>query len=167
MKVLIAGVGHPNLKDLSFGQALLAHLKTQNWPEYVNLENLSFGAIAVLQWFQDFPGKYQRVIFISAAERNREPGSWETYSWMFPPLDEMKAQDSVAESVTGIISLDNLLMILQHFNALPSEVEIIEIEPVDSTIGFERSPAVADRFAEFSDLVRRQATAPPINAPAR
>ena len=27
MKVLIAGVGHPNLKDLSFGQVLLAHLK--------------------------------------------------------------------------------------------------------------------------------------------
>lgn len=169
MKVLIAGVGHPNLKDLSLGQVLLAHLKTLDWPEEpheIDLENLSFGAIAVLQWFEDFPGKYQRVVFLSAAERNRAPGTLETYSWDFPPLDELKVQDSVAESVTGIISLDNLLMILQHFNALPSEVEVIEIEPVDSTIGFECSPAVTARFAEFSDLVRRKATAPPINAPA-
>ena len=166
VKVLIAGVGHPNLKDLSFGQVLLAHLKTLDWPEEVDLENLSFGAIAVLQWFEDFPGKYQRVVFISAAERNREPGMLETYSWNFAPLDEVKVQECVAESVTGIISLDNLLMILQQFNALPSEVEVIEIEPVDSTIGFECSPAVTARFAEFSELVRRKVMAPAINAPA-
>jgi pimeloyl-ACP methyl ester carboxylesterase len=68
MKVLIAGVGHPNLKDLSFGQVLLPHLKKQKWTENFDLENLSFGAIAVLQWFQDFPDKYERVVFVSAAE---------------------------------------------------------------------------------------------------
>lgn len=157
MKVLIAGVGHPNLKDLSFGQVLLAHLKTLDWPEEIDLENLSFGAIAVLQWFQDFPGKYQRVVFISAAERDRLSGTLETYSWDFQPLDEVKVQECVTESVTGIISLDNLLMILQHFNALPREVEVIEIEPVDSTIGFECSPPVTARFAEFSEIVRRKA----------
>ena len=166
MKVLIAGVGHPNLKDLSFGQVLLAHLKTLAWSENVDLENLSFGAIAVLQWFEDFPGKYQRVVFISAAERNRQPGVLETYTWDFAPLDGVKVQECVAESVTGIISLDNLLMILQQFNALPREVEVIEIEPVDSAIGFECSPAVTARFAEFSELVRRKVMAPAINAPA-
>jgi hydrogenase maturation protease len=169
VKVLIAGVGHPNLKDLSFGQVLLEYLKTQNWPDEpheIDLENLSFGAIAVLQWFQDFPNKYQRVVFISAAERNREPGTLEIYSWDFAPLDELKVQECVAESVTGIISLDNLLMILQHFKALPSEVEVIEIEPVDSAIGFECSQTLTVRFAEFSEIVRRKAMAPPINAPA-
>ena len=45
MKVLIAGVGHPNLKDLSFGQVLLPHLKKQDWAKNVELENLRFGAI--------------------------------------------------------------------------------------------------------------------------
>ncbi len=166
MKVLIAGVGHPNLKDLSFGQVMLAHLKQQNWPEEVDLENLSFGAIAVLQWFQDAPGKYQRVVFLSAAEREREPGTLATYSWRFPRLDKNKVQDCVAESVTGIISLDNLLMILQHFNALPPEVEVIEIEPVESKIGFECSPAVATRFEEFSEIIRQKVIAPFTAAPA-
>jgi len=159
VKVLIAGVGHPNLKDLSFGQVMLEHLKRQNWPEGVDLEDLSYGAIAVLHWFQDAPGKYQRVVFLSAAERGREPGTLATYAWRFPQLVEGEVQDCVAESVTGIISLDNLLMVLQRFDALPPEVEVVEIEPVESEIGFECSPAIAARFEEFSEIIRRKATA--------
>ena len=158
MKILIAGVGHPNLKDLSFGQVLLPHLEKQDWAKDVDLENLSFGAIAVLQWFQDVPDKYGRVIFVSAAEREgRKPGTLDVYKWNFPELDAEVVQECVAESVTGIISLDNLLMILQQFNALPPEVEVIEIEPVDSNIGFECSPEITARFDEFSEIVREKA----------
>ena len=68
-------------------------------------------------------------------------------------------QECVAESVTGIISLDNLLMILQQFNALPPDVEVIEIEPVDSEIGFECSPEITARFDEFTEIVRQKAIA--------
>ena len=156
VKVLIAGVGHPNLKDLSFGQVLLPHLEKQKWTENFDLENLSFGAIAVLQWFQDFPGKYDRVIFVSAAERTgRKPGTLDVYKWEFAPLDETVVQESVAESVTGIISLDNLMMILQYFKALPPEVVVLDLEPVDSNIGFECSAEITARFDEFSEIVRR------------
>lgn len=155
MNVLIAGVGHPNLKDLSFGQVLLQHLQTDAWPDFVTLENLSFGAIAVLQWFEDAPGKFDRVVFITAAERHRAPGTLETYRWQFPLLDETKVQDAVAESVTGIISIDNLLLILQQFHALPAEVKIIELEPVESDIGFACSEAITARFDEYTELVRR------------
>lgn len=155
MRVLIAGVGHPNLKDLSFGQIFLAHLKQQEWPDNVDLEDLSFGAIAVLQWFQDHPGKYDRVVFISAAEREgRDPGILSVYQWNFDPLNETVVQECVAESVTGIISLDNLTMILQYFKALPPEVVVLDLEPVDSEIGFDCSPAVTARFDEFEEIVR-------------
>lgn len=155
MKVLIAGVGHPNLRDLSFGQVLLAYLKEQEWSENVDLENLSFGAIAVLQWFQDYPAKYEKVVFVSAVEREgRTPGTLDVYKWDFPPTDAEKIQECVAESVTGIISLDNLLMILHHFDALPPEVEVVEIEPVETNIGFECSAEITARFGEFSEIVR-------------
>jgi hydrogenase maturation protease len=158
MKILIAGVGHPNLKDLSFGQVLLPHLKQQKWAEDYDLENLSFGAIAVLQWFQDFPNKYDRVVFVSAAERQgRAPGTLDVYDWDFAPLDEEVVQECVAESVTGIISLDNLMMILQYFKALPPEVVVLDLEPVDSAIGFECSPEITERFDEFSEIVRVKA----------
>ncbi len=160
MKVLIAGVGHPNLKDLSFGQVLLPHLKKQKWTEDFDLENLSFGAIAVLQWFQDHPGKYDRVVFVSAAERmGRPPGTLDISDWDFAPLDETVVQECVAESVTGIISVDNLMMILQYFKALPPEIVLLDLEPVDSEIGFECSPEITARFDEFSQIVREKATA--------
>lgn len=160
MKVLIAGVGHPNLKDLSFGQVLLPFLEKQKWTENFDLENLSFGAIAVLQWFQDFPDKYDRVVFVSAAEREgRAPGTLDVYQWDFPPLDEAAVQESVGESVTGIISLDNLMMILQYFKALPPEVVVLDLEPVDSEIGFECSPEITARFDEFSVIIREKAEA--------
>ncbi|MEJ7848252.1 MAG: hypothetical protein WKF92_09210 [Pyrinomonadaceae bacterium] len=158
MKTLIAGVGHPNLKDLSFGQVLLPHLEKQKWAENFDLENLSFGAIAVLQWFQDFPDKYDKVVFISAAEREgRVPGTLDIYDWDFASLDEAVVQECVAESVTGIISLDNLMMILQYFKALPPEVVVLDLEPVDSEIGFECSPGITARFNEFSEIVRQKA----------
>ena len=160
MKVLIAGVGHPNLKDLSFGQVLLPHLKQQKWAENFDLENLSFGAIAVLQWFEDHPGKYDRVVFVSAAERaGRKPGTLDVSDWDFAPLDEVVVQECVAESVTGIISLDNLMMILQYFKALPPEVVVLDLEPMTSEIGFECSPEITARFDEFSEIVREKATA--------
>ena len=160
MKVLIAGVGHPNLKDLSFGQVLLPFLKQQKWAEDYDLENLSFGAIAVLQWFQDFPNKYHRVVFVSAAEREgRKPGTLDVYDWDFAPLDEEVVQECVAESVTGIISLDNLMQILQYFKALPPEVIVLDLEPIESEIGFECSPEITERFDEFSEIVKEKATA--------
>ena len=158
MKVLIAGVGHPNLKDLSFGQVLLPHLKQQKWTENFDLENLSFGAIAVLQWFEDYPDKYDRVVFVSAAERaGRKPGTLDVSDWNFAPLDEVVVQECVAESVTGIISLDNLMMILQYFKALPPEVVVLDLEPMTSEIGFECSPEITARFDEFSEIVRAKA----------
>ena len=159
MKVLIAGVGHPNLKDLSFGQVLLPFLEKQKWAKDFDLENLSFGAIAVLQWFQDHPGKYDRVIFVSAAERERRaPGTLDVSKWDFAPLDEEVVQECVAESVTGIISLDNLMQILQFFKVLPPEVFVLDLEPVDSEIGFECSPEITKRFEEFSEIVKQKAT---------
>jgi|GEM_PF-5571065 len=63
MKVLIAGVGHPNLKDLSFGQVLLPHLKKQDSAKNVELENLRFGAIIMflitLTFVLTTPGVWQ------------------------------------------------------------------------------------------------------------
>ncbi len=147
------------MKDLSFGQVLLPFLGKQNWTEGFDLENLSFGAIAVLQWFQDHPGKYDRVIFVSAAEREgRKPGTLDVYKWDFAPLNEEVVQECVGESVTGIISLDNLMQILQYFEVLPPEVFVLDLEPVDSEIGFECSPEITERFDEFTEIIKEKAT---------
>ena len=48
----------------------------------------------------------------------------------------------VAEAVTGVISLDNLLIIATYFGKLPREVIVIEVEAVDEGWGEGFTPHV-------------------------
>ncbi len=158
MSVLIGSVGYKNLRDLSFGPLLLERLEQMDWPAHVELRDVSYGPIAVMQWLQDSPGKYCRAIFLSAVERGRQAGTLEVYEWKPPALTTDLVQERVSEGVTGVISLDNLLIICQHFGVLPPEVICIEVEPVNSEFGSECSAAIAARLAAATDLVRHEAS---------
>ncbi len=63
-------------------------------------------------------------------------------------------QERVAEAVTGVISLENLLVICAHFAALPPEVTVIEIAPGDDGWGDEFSPPVAGAIAQVVARLR-------------
>jgi hypothetical protein len=77
-----------------------------------------------------------------------------SYSWdgVLPDADEIQAR--VAEAVTGVIDLDNLLVVTRHFGALPAEVFVVEVQPVAIEFGMEPSPAVAAVLPEVRRLVR-------------
>jgi hydrogenase maturation protease len=158
VNVLIGSVGYKNLRDLSFGPALLERLSEMEWPDHVELEDTSYGPVTVMQNLEDAPGRYSRAIFLSAVLRGREPGTLEIYRWEPPELTVDLVQERVNEGVTGIISLDNLLIICQHFGVLPPEVICVEVEPVSTDFGDEFSDAVASRFDEAVRLVRHEAT---------
>jgi hypothetical protein len=74
---------------------------------------------------------------------------------VLPPAEEVQAR--VAEAVTGVIVLENLLVVAQQFGALPAEVFVIEIRPEVSEFGLEPSPAVAALLPEVCRLARRVA----------
>jgi hypothetical protein len=40
---------------------------------------------------------------------------------------------------------------------LPPEVFVLDLEPVDSEIGFECSPEITKRFDEFSEIIKEKA----------
>ena len=103
-----------------------------------------------------FSGMTTVIGFSSLFFAGKISNTLDVSKWDFAPLDEEVVQECVAESVTGIISLDNLMMILQYFKALPPEVIVMDIEPVSSEIGFECSPEITARFAEFEEIVRGQ-----------
>lgn len=157
MKVLIAGVGHPNLRDLSLGPFIVPLLRELEWPEWVEIDDLSFGAIAVMQRFQDRPSYYDRCVFISAMERGREAGRIYTYRWdgQLPSVDAIQAH--VGEAATGIISIDGLLIIAQYFNVLPHDVSVVELEPVEVRAGMTLTPQVEALLGEVVETVRRVA----------
>lgn len=140
-RTLIAGVGYRNLRDLSAGNAVVDALEALAWPEGVEIEDLSYGPMDAI--FRLREASFDRLIVVGAAARaGRIPGESYRRRWRYDPEHPDLVQARVAEAVTGVISLDNLLVICAHFEALPDDVTVIEIEPEDDGWGEGFSPRV-------------------------
>lgn len=128
-RVLIGGVGYTNLRDRSFGPLLIERLQARAWPADVVVEDVSYGPIDVLFKLQAEPSGFRLGVFIAAVARGRPEGTVERRLWqpLTPSLEEL--QERIAEAVTGVVSLENLLHILAHFGALPARTVIVEVEP--------------------------------------
>lgn len=157
MRVMIAGVGHPNLRDLSIGPALVPTLRDMTWPDEVDVDDWSFGPIAVVQRIEDRPGHYERIVLLSAVERGLEPGTVTCCRWdgALPDAEEIQAR--IGEAVMGIISIDNLLIVGEHFRAWPSDVRVVEVEPDACEFGMDFSPRIAASLDDIVAAVRRAA----------
>jgi hydrogenase maturation protease len=157
MRTLIAGVGYSNLSDLSAGPLVAVRLRRERWPAHVEVDDLSYGPIAVVHRFAEAEPPYRRLVLVGAADRGRKAPPVRCYRWegVLPPAEEVQAR--VAEAVTGVIDLDNLLVVVQQFGALPEEVFVIEIRPEVSEFGLEPSPAVAALLPEVCRMARRVA----------
>ncbi len=156
--ILIAGVGYQYLGDLSFGPKLVERLQgMDDWPEEVRIEDFGYGPIAILDWFEESPGKkFERAILAGAVERGRTPGTLAIYPWLPGPLDPDLVQGRVSEALTGVISLENLLIVAQHFGALPAETSVVELEPVEKEWGTELSTKGEERLEEAIEWIRRE-----------
>ncbi|MBA3415077.1 MAG: hydrogenase maturation protease [Chloroflexia bacterium] len=157
LRVMIAGVGYPFLRDLSIGPVLVPELQRLEWPAGVEVDDWSFGPIAVVQRLEDRPGFYDRIVFLAAVERGRRPGAVVSSRWDGRLPDPEEIQQRVGEAVMGVISLDNLLIICQHFGALPADVRLVEVEPEAIDSGADFTPTVEAALAEVVAAVRRAA----------
>ncbi len=152
--ILVAGVGYEYLGDLSFGPKLVERLQGMDWPEEVRVEDFGYGPIAILDWFEESPGKrFEHAILAGAMERGREPGTLTTYSWLAGTLDPDVVQERVSEALTGVISLENLLIVAQHFGALPPDTSVIELEPVEKEWSAELSVVGEERLEQAVEWI--------------
>ena len=162
-RVLIAGVGYRNLRDHSFGVVLVESLALCDWPPGVCIEDLSYNPIAVVQRLQDDPldGRFDLAIMVGALQRpGRLPGTLSVYRWdnVLPSAESI--HEAITEAVTGIISLDNTLVVARHFDALPPTIVVLELEPDAHEFGDMLTPAVAAAVTRARDIVMRLALAP-------
>jgi len=157
VRTLIAGVGYSNLRDGSVGPRLIAELAREPWPSYITVEDLSYGPIAVMQRLQDAQPPFERLVLISAVRRGRPVGTVTIAPWIGALPDATEIQARVAEAVTGVISLDNLLIVAGFFDALPRNVVAIEVEPEDDGWGEAFSPTIEATWPALRDSVRRAA----------
>ncbi len=162
MRAIIAGIGYRNLRDHSVGPLLVDRLAGRDWPPGVAVEDLSYGPIAVVQRFQDDPPghRFDRAVVVSAVHRDRLPGSLSVYRWDgLLPSDE-GVQRAVVDAVTGVIYLDNTLVVTRHFGVLPEDVIVMEVEPILHEFGDGFSAEVAAAFEEMCRLAAAFATDP-------
>jgi hypothetical protein len=80
------------------------------------------------------------------------------YRWdqVLPAPDVVQA--AVTEAVTGVIAMDNTLIVCRQFGALPHDAVVVEVEPLIEEAGETFSPAIAAIVDELRDLVTRLAT---------
>ncbi len=151
MRVLIGGVGYRHLRDGSLGPHL-ADLLAADSPDGVEVEDLSYGPVAVSHTLRERPA-YDRLVLVASVRRGRPAGTVESYNWQgeLPPPAEVQAR--VSEAVTGVISLDNLLVVCAAFGGLPTDVRVVEVEPGDDGWGDGFSAEVAARLPEIMEAV--------------
>ncbi|MDQ3091454.1 MAG: hypothetical protein M3R46_07320, partial [Actinomycetota bacterium] len=101
---------------------------------------------------QDRPA-YDRIVLVGAIKRGREPGTVTAYRWDHALPSVKEIQDRVSEAVTGVISLDNLLIVTEAFKAFPDDVRVVEIEPADEGWGEGFSPVIENKLTEIEEAV--------------
>lgn len=154
-KILIGTVGYHNLRNHSMGPVLLPELKRLQWPQGVELDEMNWGPIAIVQKFQSLSTPYDRVVLLAAIERpNRTTGEFTVYRWMGGLPDEVMIQACIGDAVTGVISVENLLIIGEHFKIWPDEVFVIDVEPGPEQAGEEFTPEVKEIIPEVISSIR-------------
>lgn len=154
-RILLAGVGYRNLRDMSAGPEVVERLRARAWPPGVEVEDLSFGAVHVMHWLQD-RAPFDAMVVVASVARGRPPGSVTCINWTAPVVSGEAVQEAIAEAVTGVISLDTLLIVLCYFAVLPPVVVTVELEPRDEDWGPDFSPVLQTALDEAVRAVEVQ-----------
>ena len=151
MRVLVGGVGYRYLRDDSVGPWVTEQL-AQRACDGVEVEDLSDHPVGLVHNLQE-RAPYDRLVLVGSVRRDRAPGTVEAYRWdrRLPPPE--KVQERVAEAVTGVISLENLLIVTEALHGLPPDVRVVEVEPGPERWGEGFSPEVQGRLEEILETV--------------
>jgi len=136
-RIVIGLVGYyPFVRGLPIGPELKEGLQDLPWPGCeVEIKEMNWGPIAIVQDFQATRNPAERVVLAAAVDRGLAEGTVSCRRWMGGELDALALQHRVFEAVTGVISLDNLLVIGEHFGIWPREVITVEAQFDENAFG--------------------------------
>jgi len=122
------------LRGYPLGPELMDRLRAAPWAERVEIREMNWGPIAIVQDFQAQPVKPRRVVLIGAVDRGLPAGTVTCHRWVGGTLDPLAVQRRVFEGVTGVISLDNLIVIGAHFGVWPDDLLTVEMQARESDV---------------------------------
>ncbi len=130
-ETLVGIVGYtPVLECYPLGPRLMGALEREvGTLPGTRVENLTWSPIHVVQQFQDV-GAWApaRIVLVGAAALCERPGRVRAFRWDGGTLPESVVQARVYEAVTGIVDIENTLMIGEHFGVWPAEVYSVEAD---------------------------------------
>ncbi len=135
--VLIGIVGFsPVIDDFPLGPKLMDGLNARLAGREVAVENMTWSPIHLVQRFQDEGVvRPRRMVLVGAAAVSSKPGRVRTYRWTGGAVPAAAMQERIYEAVTGVVDLENTLIIGSHFTAWPSEVFGVEVDLPADTFG--------------------------------
>ncbi len=149
--MLVGGVGYRFLRDNALGVHLTDTLASRA-TNGIEVEDLGYHPIGFFQNLEERPD-YDRIVIVGAIKRGREPGTVKAYRWDHVLPSPKEIQDRVSEAATGVISLDNLLIVTEQFGGFPEDVWVVEVEPEDEGWGEGFSPTIEAKLAEVEEVV--------------
>jgi hypothetical protein len=101
-----------------------------------SVENFTWSPVHVVQRYQggEMPIP-DRIVLVGLASKSCTPGKVAAYRWLGGDQSPLHLQDRIYEAVTGIVDLENTLMIGSHFGVWPSECFSVEIDLQPDTFG--------------------------------
>lgn len=136
--ILIGIVGYSPVVDaFPLGPKLMAALQDRlAGQDDVAVENMTWSPIHVVQRFQDEGAvRPRRLVLVGAAAVCARPGRVRAFRWMGGARPAQEMQERVYEAVTGIVDVENTLMIGTHFEVWPDEAYTVEVELTPDTFG--------------------------------
>ncbi len=116
---------------------------------------MNWGPIAIVQYFQTLKTPFDRVVFLVAIERkSRNIGAINIFQWKGGLPSEKQIQACIGDAATGVISVENLLVIGEFFKVWPKELYLVDVEPGPEAAGEHLTSQVDAKVPEILDTVR-------------
>ena len=157
-KTIIGTVGYHILGNHSMPPTLFPHLQQLSLPDYVKVDELNWGPVAVVQMFEAEELSFERVVILCAIERaDREIGEITVYQWRGGLPDKEQIQACVGDAATGVISVENLLVIGEYFKVWKDEVYLVDVEPGPEVPGEQMTVEMEKQIPNILSIVRQLA----------
>jgi hypothetical protein len=136
VRVIIGIVGYYGfVRGYPLGPELMERLQALPWSRDAEIHEMNWGPVAIVQDFQAATERPDRVVLVGALDRGLPEGTVSCRRWTGGALDPAAVQRRMFEAVTGVISLDNLLVIGEQFSIWPAETCTVELQWPDSGLG--------------------------------
>jgi hypothetical protein len=135
---LIGVVGYSAILDCyPLGPRLMHALEAQVAGDpAIAIENFTWSPVHVVQRFETGEmARPERVVLVGQAALSQTPGSVRAFQWQGGTQSPAKLQERIYEAVTGVVDLENTLMIGEHFRVWPTECFTVEADLPASAFG--------------------------------